>query len=325
MIKIMRYLEEDYFRYLNLTYSLNSIYACAILLFIVYVLYLTKVTPLTDRSTMHHEDQSLQKQKIHAEDVAYAAFLDTVLDVGEELEQYDECAALSGSKLQTTLDEIDVLKYSVDTAYKVLLDAALSPLSSRLSRCKSNLETRIEELKNHLRNTNAVHTPDEQKELCDTSEPDRQQDKNSSVIVEARDCYDDDIAQTGDDTVQSDDDTVQADDDTVQADDDTVQVDDDIVQTDDACVQSNRTDNDGLQICHKHFDLINDMIMVPDEDRQIEKDSVPGATGITTEDVLHTDLNMTKLMITECCAETDDITCECRSISGLKHRWRWKL
>ena len=44
MIKIMRYLEEDYFRYLNLTYSLNSIYACAILLLIVYVLYLTTAT-----------------------------------------------------------------------------------------------------------------------------------------------------------------------------------------------------------------------------------------------------------------------------------------
>ena len=203
---------------------------------------------------MHHEDQSLQKQKIHAEDVAYAAFLDTVLDVGEELEQYDECAALSGAKLQTTLDEIDVLKYCVDTAYKVLLDAALSPLSSRLRRCKSNLETRIEELKNCLRSTTAIHTPDEQKELCDTSEPDRQQDKNSSVIVAARDRYDDDIVQTGDDTVQSDDDTVHTD------------CDHDIVQIDDTSIQRNCTDSNSKQPSQTNSDPIYDLTVEPDKD-----------------------------------------------------------
>ena len=65
---------------------------------------------------MHHDDQSLQKQKIRAEDVAYAAFHDTVLYVGEELEKYDECAALSGAKLQMTLDELDVLKSSINAA-----------------------------------------------------------------------------------------------------------------------------------------------------------------------------------------------------------------
>ena len=131
---------------------------------------------------MHYEDQSLQKQKIHAEDVAYAAFLDTVLDVGEELEQYDECAALSGTKLQIALDDIDVLKYSVDTAYKVLLDAALSPLSSRLRRCKSNLETRIVDLKIDL-TSNAAQTTTAQRELYETSEPDYQAECQSSEMV----------------------------------------------------------------------------------------------------------------------------------------------
>ena len=209
---------------------------------------------------MHHGDQSLQKQKIQAEDVAYAVFLDTVLDVEEELEKYDKYAVLSGAKVQIALDEIDVLKNSVDTAYKVLFDAALSPLSSRLRRCKLNLETRIEELKNHLCSTSAAHTANEQRELCDTSEPDRQHDRNSNVIVAARDRYDDDIVLTDDDTVQTD--------------DDAVQTDDDAVQTDDDCVQSNSTDNDGLQICYKYPDLIDDMTVVPDDDRQIEKDSV---------------------------------------------------
>ena len=251
---------------------------------------------------MHHEDQSLQKQKIHAEDVAYAAFLDTVLDVGEELEQYDECAALSGAKLQTTLDEIDVLKYNVDIAYKVLLDAALSPLSSRLRRCKSNLETRIADLKIDL-TSNATQTTTAQRELRETSEPDYQAECQSSEMV----------------TTECDES------DTVQTDGDTVHTDDDIVLTDDDTVQSNSTDNDCIQTCYKHSDLIDEMTVVPDDDRQIEKDSVPGVTGITTEDVLHTDLNMTKLMISECCAETDGITCEFRTISGLKHRWRRKL
>ena len=226
----MRYLEEDYFRYLNLTYSLNSIYACAILLFIAYVLDLTTVTPLTDRRpTMHHDDQSLQKQKIHAEDVAYAAFLDTVLDVGEELEQYDECAVLSGFRLQIALDDIDVLKYSVDTAYKVLLDAALSPLSSRLRRCKSNLETRIADLKIDL-TSNAAQTTTSQRELYETSEPDYQAECQSSEMV----------------TTECDEN------DTVQSDDDIVQTDDDTMLTDDACVQSNITDNDCITDNYKY-------------------------------------------------------------------------
>ena len=86
---------------------------------------------------MQHDDQSPQKQKIRAEDVAYAAFHDTVFDVGEELEKYDDCAALSGTKLQMALAELDVLKCSIDTAYELLLSVALSPLSSRLRRCKA--------------------------------------------------------------------------------------------------------------------------------------------------------------------------------------------
>ena len=138
---------------------------------------------------MHHEDQSLQKQKIHAEDVAYAAFLDTVLDVGEELEKYDECVVLSGAKVQIALDEIYVLKYSVDTAYKVLLDAAQSPLSSRLRRCKSNLETRIEELQNLLM-SNVSSASNDQREQCLTLELDCENGNNSSVIVDTTECDD---------------------------------------------------------------------------------------------------------------------------------------
>ena len=46
-----------------------------------------------------------------------------------------------------------------------------------------------------------------------------------------------------------------------------------------------------------------------------------------TTDELYTELNMTILKIAECCpaAETDDLAYKCRSTSGLKHRWRWKL
>ena len=58
---------------------------------------------------MHHTDQSLKKQKIHAEDVAYAAYHDTVSDVGEELLKYEKCAVLSDVKLQAAFNELDVL------------------------------------------------------------------------------------------------------------------------------------------------------------------------------------------------------------------------
>ena len=91
---------------------------------------------------MHHTDQSLKKQKIHAEDVAYAAYHDTVYDVGEELLKYEKCAVLSDVKLQTVFDELDVLKNSVDTAYEVLLDAALSPLSFETEKIKSEPENK---------------------------------------------------------------------------------------------------------------------------------------------------------------------------------------
>ena len=64
------------------------------------------------------------------------------------------------------------------------------------------------------------------------------------------------------------------------------------------------------------------MTVVPDDGRQIEKDSVPG-TAI--EDALHTDLNMTKLEISNCDADKHDHVCESHATSVLKHRWRWKL
>ena len=276
MIKIMRYLEEDYFRYLNLTYSLNCIYACAILLFIAYVLYLTTVTPLTDRPTMHHDDQSLQKQKIRAEDVAYATFHDTVFDVGEELEQYDECAALSGTKLQTALAELDVLKWSIDTAYELLLSVALSPLSSRLRRCKANIDIRIAEMKDYL-TSNVTHTATAQKELCDTS-------GESSVTVASTDC-DDDIVQIDDTSIQRNctdsnskqrsqtnsdpiyDLTVEPDKDCYGQ--DTVQTDD-AVQIDDLNRQSNSTGSNSIQPCQKNPDHIDDYTVGPGEDQHVE-------------------------------------------------------
>ena len=330
MIKIMRYLEEDYFRYLSLTYSLNSIYACAILLFIVYVLYLTTVNPLTDRPTMQHDDQSPQKQKIRAEDVAYAAFHDTVFDVGEELDKYDECAALSGTKLQTALAELDVLKCNIDTAYELLLSVALSPLSSRLRRCKANIDIRIAEMKDYL-TSNVTHTATAQKELCDTSD-------ESSVTVASTDC-DDDIVQIDDTSVQRnctdsnskqpsqtnsdpiDDLTVEPDKDCYGQ--DTVQTDD-AVQIDDLNRQSNSTDSNRIQPCQKNPDHIDDYTVGPDEDQQVENDTV---SYCRTNDELYTELNMTILKIAECCpaAETGDLAYECCSISGLKHRWRWKL
>ena len=53
---------------------------------------------------MRGQDQLLEKLKIQAEDVAYAAFHDTLFDVEEELTKYDN-AVLSGDKLQTALVE----------------------------------------------------------------------------------------------------------------------------------------------------------------------------------------------------------------------------
>ena len=278
---------------------------------------------------MHHDDQSLQKQKIRAEDVAYAAFHDTVFDVGEELDKYDECAALSGTKLQTALAELDVLKCSIDTAYELLLSVALSPLSSRLRRCKANIDIRIAEMKDYL-TSNVTHTATAQKELCDTS-------GESSVTVASTDC-DDDIVQIDGTSIQrncTDNNSEQPsqtnfdpiDDLTVVPDENcycknTVQTDD-AVQIDDLNRQSNITHSDTEQSCERMSDPSDDSTVKLDRDLNMEKDSVPDAT---IEDTLKTELNMTKLKISDCCdAETHDLICKCRTICGLKHRWRWKL
>ena len=85
---------------------------------------------------MHPTDQPLKNQKIQAEDVAYAAYHDTVYDVGEELLKYEKCAVLSDVKLQAAFDELDVLKNSVDTAYQVLLDAK-SGVRDSYGKCTS--------------------------------------------------------------------------------------------------------------------------------------------------------------------------------------------
>ena len=66
---------------------------------------------------MHPIDQSLKNQKIQAEDVAYAAFHNTVCDVQEELTKYGEDTVLADPKLQTALDDLDVLKNSIHMTF----------------------------------------------------------------------------------------------------------------------------------------------------------------------------------------------------------------
>ena len=251
---------------------------------------------------MHHEDQSLQKLKVHAEDVAYAAFHDTVCDVQQELTKYDECAAFSEAKLWTAFNDIDVLKNKVDTAYNVLLDAALSPPSSRLRRCKANLETRIEELQNLL-SSNVSNPKNDQREQCLTLEPDCENENKSRDNVDTTECdYDDPI------------------------------------RIDAAAVPSYNTsvllltvsilltvaiDIDSKQSCPENPDLIDDLTVTSDEDRLMKRDIVP---GYRTCGVMYKEMNMTMMCIADCSdADTHDLVCERCSISGLKHRWRWKL
>ena len=74
---------------------------------------------------MHPTDQPLKNQKIQAEDVAYAAFHNTVCDVQEELTKYGEDTVLADAKLRTALDELDVLRNSIDASYNILLDDAV--------------------------------------------------------------------------------------------------------------------------------------------------------------------------------------------------------
>ena len=186
---------------------------------------------------------------------------------------------VSGAKLQTALDELDVLKSSTDTTYEVLLSAVLSPLSSRLRRCKANIEIRIAEMKDNL-TSNIAHTATEQKELCDTS-------GESSVTVASTDC-DDDIVQIDDTSIQrncTDSNSLQTsqanhdhiDDLTVALDEDCFGQDtvstDDAVQIDDPNRQSNITDSDTEQSCEKLCDPIDNSNVKPDKDLHIEKNS----------------------------------------------------
>ena len=188
---------------------------------------------------MHDKEQSLRNQKIQEEDVAYAAFHDTIYDVGEELTwKYDECEVLSDAHLQIALDELDMLSNSVDVSYKILLDAALSPLSSRLKRCKENIGTRITDLKNLL--TSAAHTRNERNVTPETY----QIESNSRVISATTDCDEHDR-----------------------------------IVINDASIQSNSRECDSDWPCPKNPDLVNDMTVVLCEDEQTEKDTVPGATS----------------------------------------------
>ena len=240
---------------------------------------------------MTGQDKSLEKLKIQAEDVAYAAFHDSLFDVEEELTKYDN-AVLPGDKLQTALVELYVLKNSIDTSYNTLLNAAISPLSSRLRRRKANLETRIAEMKNLL-TSNAAHSTTEQRKLCSTSD--------ESQLIVAATKYDDD---------------------------DSIQIDDAVVQSYNTPVLLSSVIIlltvviDSKQPWSMKPDPIDDLIVEPDEDLQKEQYPVP---GFTAEHTLNTDKNMIMMGIVDCSAtETDDHVSERRAISGLKHRWRWK-
>ena len=234
---------------------------------------------------MHDKEQSLRNQKIQEEDVAYAAFHDTIYDVGEELTwKYDECEVLSDAHLQIALDELDMLSNSVDVSYKILLDAALSPLSSRLKRCKENIGTRITDLKNLL--TSAAHTRNEE----DVTSEARQIESNPRVISATTDCDEHDR-----------------------------------IVIDDASILSSSRECDSNKSCPKNTDLVNDMTVALDEDEQTEKDTVPGATSEHNVSVSHTYLHMNMLCNFDVSgARIDDNECESRFTSGLKHRWRWK-
>ena len=225
---------------------------------------------------MHPTDQPLKNQKIQAEDVAYAAFHNTVCDVHEELTKYGEDTVLVDAKLRTALDELDVLRNSIDASYNILLDAAVSPISSRLRRSKANVEIRITDLKNLL-TSNAAHFTKEHSELCGTSD-------ESQAIVEATEC------------------------------------DDDSIHIDDAGVQSSNT---------PVFSLIVIMLLtvVMNIKRPCAKKPDPSPVpGFITEHTMNTDMNMTVMCIVDwSAAEADDTVFESRAISGLKHRWRWKL
>ena len=235
--------------------------------------------------------------------MAYGAYHDTVYDVGEELLKYEECAVLSNVKFQYAFDELDVLKNSVDRAYKVLLDAALSPVSSRLKRSKANLETRIADLKNLLTNNNIEHTAVEQTRLCDTSRPDCQDDRKSSVIVDTTDCYEDS----------------------------TVQIEYPNVQSYNApalllpAIILLTIAIDSKQSCPMNLAPIDDLTVASDQDRHMEKDTV---LGYETNHALYKELNMTSPYIIDCSAslaENAYHVCECRFTNGFKHRGRWKL
>ena len=241
---------------------------------------------------MHPTDQPLKNQKIQAEDVAYAAFHNTVCDVQEELTKYGEDAVLADAKLQTVLHELDVLRNSIDASYNTLLDAAVSPISSRLRRSKANVEIRITDLKNLL-TSNATHFTKDQRELCGTSD-------ESQVIVEATEC-----------------------------DDDSIQIDDADVQSSNTPVFSLTVIMllavviDSKQPCSMKPDPIDDLIVEPDKDLQKEQYPVPGF--ITEHTLNYADMSMIMMCIVDCSAtEADDHVYESRVTNGLKHRWRWK-
>ena len=235
---------------------------------------------------MHPTDQPLKIQMIQEEDVAYAAFHNTVCDVHEELTKYGEDTVLADAKLRTALDELDVLRSSIDASYNILLDAAVSPISSRLRRSKANVEIRITDLKNLLTNKNMDHIAAEQRKLCSASD-------ESQINVAATKCDDDDSG--------------------VQSYNIPVLLLTSIVLL--------TVVIDSKQSCPMNPDPIDNLTVTPDEDRQMERDTV---LGCETDDALYQELNMTLLYNVDCSAavaDNADHVCESRAISGLKHRW----
>ena len=77
---------------------------------------------------------------------------------------------------------------------------------------------------------------------------------------------------------------------------------------------------DGKQSCSMNPDPIDNLTFTPDEDSQMEKDTV---LGCETNDALYKELNMISLCIVDrsaFVADNADHVCESRAISGLKHR-----
>ena len=83
------------------------------------------------------------------------------------------------------------------------------------------------------------------------------------------------------------------------------------------------TGSDSEQSCDMKSDPIDDSTVEQDKDLHMEQVIVPGYR--TCVRIMYKEMDMTMMCIADCSdADTHDLVCDCRSSSGLKHRWRWK-